>query len=304
MKSIKAFIKSLMGLLPMAVLDFVQPLRDYSKKYGYVPNVFRPKTYNEKILYRILFDRRHVLAEIADKEAVRSYVKSRVGAKLLPEVYVTTAHPETIPFDELPKQFVVKPTHGSGWIQIVRDKSRLDRDALIKTCNDWLSQNFYKATREWAYKDIEPKIIVEQFIDEGTGEAPLDYKFFVFDGVVELVQVNVDRFKEHRVGHYTPNWDKIYIRSDYDDVEREIPPPPHLAEMLTVAETLGKEWDFIRVDLYDTPDKFYFGELTATPGCAMVGFRPPEFDEYLGSRWKLRPVGSLPHIWPFRSLRS
>jgi TupA-like ATPgrasp len=296
MKSVKAFAKNFIGVLPMAVQDFVLPIRYYAKKYGYVPNVFRPKTYNEKILHRILFDRRHVLTEIADKAAVRSYVTSRVGAKILPQLYFITTRPETIPFDELPNQFVVKPTHGSGWIKIIRDKSRLDRATLIEICNRWLNESFYKVTHEWAYRDIEPKIIVEQFIDEGTGEAPLDYKFFVFDGVVELVQVNVDRFKEHRVGHYSPRWDKIYIRSDYDDTERDIPRPPHLAEMVTAAETLGKDWDFIRVDLYDTPDQFYFGELTSTPGSALVGFRPPEFDEYLGRRWKLRPVLNLPRI--------
>ena len=120
-----------------------------------------------KVLHRILFDRRAVLTQVADKAAVRDYVEARLGRQLLPERYYITIDPDTIPFDKLPDRFVVKRTHGSGWVQIVTDKSTLDRATLIETCRGWLRQSYYEATREWVYKNIEPRIIVEQFIDDG-----------------------------------------------------------------------------------------------------------------------------------------
>jgi hypothetical protein len=107
----------------------------------------------------MLFDRRAVLTQIADKAAVRSYVESRLGPQVLPKLYYLMTRPNTIPFDQLPDRFVVKPTHGSGWVQIVTDKSELDRAALIETCTGWLNQNYYEITREWVYKNIEPRIV-------------------------------------------------------------------------------------------------------------------------------------------------
>jgi hypothetical protein len=134
-----------------------------------IPECRQPRNFNEKLLYRILFDRRAVLTQIADKAAVRSYVENRLGPQILTKLYYLTDRPDTIPFDQLPDRFVVKPTHGSNWVQIVTDKSALDRAALIEICKGWLSQNYYEITREWVYKNIEPRIMVEEFIDDGTG---------------------------------------------------------------------------------------------------------------------------------------
>ena len=137
-----------------------------------IPNLIRPKTFNEKVLYRNLFDRRPLLAMFADKYTVREYVAEKVGAHILPELYHTTTEPETIPFDTLPDRFVLKPTHGSGWIELVPDKAKIDQEALIQTCKNWLSQNYYKSNREWVYKDIQPRIMVQEYIDDGHGLSP------------------------------------------------------------------------------------------------------------------------------------
>jgi hypothetical protein len=257
------------------------------------PRLIRPRTFNEKVRHRILFDRRAVLTQLADKAAVRDYVEARLGRRLLPERYYITIDPDTIPFDKLPDRFVVKPTHGSGWIQIVTDKSTLDRATLIETCRGWLRQSYYEATHEWVYKNIEPRIIVEQFIDDGTGNTPNDYKFFVFDGAVEMIQVDTARFSDHRRRLYTPTWEKLSVRSDYDDISGEVPRPRHLQQMIAAAEGLGRGLDFIRVDLYDTPDRVFFGELTTTPEGGWGRFRPDEFDHHLGRRWKLPNLRAL-----------
>jgi hypothetical protein len=233
------------------------------------------------------------LTQVADKAAVRDYVEARLGRHLLPERYYITIDPQTIPFDKLPDRFVVKPTHGSGWIQIVTDKSTLDRVTLIKTCRGWLRQSYYEATREWVYKNIEPRIIVEQFIDDGAGNTPNDYKFFVFNGAVEMIQVDTARFSDHRRRLYTPTWEKLPVLLDYDDISGELPRPRHLQQMIAAAEALGRGLDFIRADFYDTPDRVYFGELTTTPLGGYHQFRPKEFDYYLGSRWKLPNIRAL-----------
>ena len=283
MQSIKTQIKR---ILP----DWFVVLRRYHKSHGVWPNLTSPQTFNEKVLYRMLFDRRPVLTQLADKAAVRRYVESRLGPQILPKLYHLTAAPETIPFDELPQKFVVKPTHGSTWVQIVTDKSLLDRAALIETCTGWLNQSWYEKTRVWSYKHIEPRIIVEEFIDDGTGAAPKDYKLFVFSGIVEMIQVDVGRFADHRRRLYSPAWRKLDVRYGYDyynDVTTDVPPPPHLTEMIASAEALGRDLDFIRADFYDTTEGFYLGELTSTPARALARFIPKEYDHYLGRRWKL-----------------
>lgn len=267
--------------------DWFIAIRRYRSKHGQYPNLIRPQTFTEKVLHRKLFDRRSVWTQITDKAAVRSYVESRLGPHLLPELYYLTANPETIPFDKLPNRFVVKPTHGSNWVQIVTDQSTLDRAALIKTCHEWLNQNFYELTRQWAYKHIKPRIIVEQFIDDGTGNTPKDYKLFVFGGTVEMIQVDSGRFTDHRRRLYNLTWEKLPVHLGYDDITGDVPRPGHFEQMIAAAETLGRDFDFIRVDFYDTPDRLYFGELTATPSNAGSRFRPKEFDHHLGRLWKL-----------------
>jgi hypothetical protein len=278
---------SIKELIKRVLPSWLIAIRRHRNVHGEFPNLIRPATFNEKILWRMLFDRRVVLSQIADKASVRSYVESRLGPQILPQLYYLTTCPETIPFDKLPDMFVVKPTHGSGWVQIVTDKSMLDRDALVAICTEWLSKNYYQASREWAYKNIKPQIIVEEYINDGTGAAPTDFKLFVFDGSVELIQADTERFTGHRRRLYTSSWENLDVLFEYDDIRGNLPPPPHLAEMLTAAQTLGQNLDFIRADFYDTPQGLYFGELTATPECALGRFRPREFDRYLGGCWKI-----------------
>jgi TupA-like ATPgrasp len=284
MPSIKERVKK-------AIPSWLVLIRRYRKVHGVFPNFVRPATFNEKTLYRILFDRRTVLRQLADKAAVRSYVASRLGHQVLPKLYYLTTRPDTIPFDQLPERFVVKPTHGCGWVQVVTDKSAIDRDALVGICARWLNQSYYDITREWVYKGIEPQIMVQEFIDDGGGPVPNDYRLFVFEGTVELIEVNVGYLTKGRVRLYTPAWKKLAPESPGD-----VPRPAHLAEMIAAAGTLCGELDFIRADFYDTPERLYFGELTTTPECAMGRFLLKGLDQHLGGRWnlpgftKLRPA--------------
>lgn len=285
--------RKILGVIPKWFLNFALPVRRHAKRHGRIPNLVKPEMFTDKVLCRILFDRRPVLTEVADKAGVRSYVSARLGEELLPKVYCLTTDPDSISFDDLPEKFVIKPTHGSGWVRVITDRSTLDAAALVQTCKEWLGQNFYEKTGEWPYKNIRPQIIIEEYIDDGCGIVPIDYKVFVFGGVVEFIQIDSDRFVYHRRRLYDRNWEKLDVRYEYDDIIQDIPRPHHLEQMIAAAETLGAGLDFIRADFYDTKDQLYFGELTTTPDCGMGRFSPPEFDLYLGSKWKQPPMRAL-----------
>ncbi|MGO9242616.1 MAG: ATP-grasp fold amidoligase family protein [Bryobacteraceae bacterium] len=283
--------KPIKKALPDSVVEWMIDSRclihRYWKGHGVFPRLIRPRTFNEKVIHRMLFDRRDLLTQMTDKAAARSYVGSRLGPQILPKLYCLTTRPEDIPFDELPDRFVVKPTHGSGWVQVVTDRSTLDRGALMETCNGWLGRSYYEEGRVWFYKNIEPRIMVEEFIDDGSGAVPNDYKLFVFDGAVEFIQVDVGRFIGHWRRLYTPAWEKLDVFNNQFLLAGDLPRPPHLAELLAAAETLGRGIDFVRVDFYDTREHIFFGELTMAPGGGTAAFTPKEYDYYLGSLWKL-----------------
>ncbi|HEX4229961.1 MAG TPA: ATP-grasp fold amidoligase family protein [Bryobacteraceae bacterium] len=275
-------------ILPDPVVDFVGAVVEYKRRHGRFPRLRHPQTFSEKVTHRKLFDRRPLLTQCVDKYAVRDFVASRLGPDVLPKLYCVTNNPAEIPFGDLPDKFVVKPTHGSGWVRIVTDKSQMDTVELIQTCTAWLSESFYEIGREWSYKNVEPRIMVEEYIDDGSGnQAPNDYKMFVFDGKVALIQADVARFSAHRRGFYDKDWNEVDVRLKYPPVTNAVRRPKHLSEMIRAAGMLCKDIDFMRADFYDTEHKIYFGELTVTPGSGLEMFHPLAFDAYLGSLWRL-----------------
>jgi hypothetical protein len=268
-------------------------------------------TFNEKVRYRMLTDRRPLLTLFADKLAVRAYVESRVGASYLPALHAVTTEPGTLSPDELPREFVVKPTHGSGacivvadfaprettlpdpprhtkwpnagWTQALVHPDTLDWDRLRSLCEHWLSLR-YGWDKAWAYRNVPSRLLVEELLD-GRGVPP-DYKLFVFHGHARLIQVDLDRFALHTRSLYTPAWERLAVEYEYPggaDVER----PAALSEMLEVAERLAAGTDFVRVDLYGIQERVVFGELTNYPVAGRGEFDPPEFDRQLGEWWTL-----------------
>lgn len=282
--------KAIKWMLPDIALDVAASVRAYRQIHGVYPNLLRPKNFNEKVVARSLFDNRPILRQFADKYAVRAFVAERLGESVLPELLWVTQDPEDIPFARFPSAFVVKPTHGAGWVRIVRDRNTLDRAGLVRECKYWLSQNFYQCYRERVYKDIPPRILVEELIDDGSLDTPTDYKFLVFHGKVEAIFVIADRFGNSCGKYFDRDWNMLDVGWVHDSGSTRgqpghFPKPPHFCEMIEAAETLGREMDFVRVDFYDTPKKYYFGELTTTPSAGQEIFDPPEFNETLGRLW-------------------
>jgi hypothetical protein len=286
-KAQRVFERTVEAVVPEPASIAITASLRYKREFGVLPNFIRPTTFNEKVVHRMVFDRRPILATLLDKYAMRDYVKEKIGEDLLPTLYWVTRNPADIPFDDLPGRFVVKPTHGSAWICLVPDKANVDRSALVDTCISWLNQNYYYVSQEWAYKHIEPRIIVEQFLSDGTGLVPMDYKFYVFDGKVQMIHVDAGRFVDQRRAHYGPSWNKLEVGSRHKNFEGEVARPKHLDEMIAYAQILAGGLDFIRVDLYDTEKQVYFGEVTVYPAAGTEIFHPREFDRDLGRLWKL-----------------
>jgi len=269
--------------------DALVLLTRFVRHHRRLPKLLHPERLTDKILRRILFDRDRRLCIMADKYAVRDFVRERVGDGVLPDLLHVTTDPDTIPFDQLPDRFVVKPTHGANWVRVVRDKSSLDRAELIRTCKGWLAQNYHGVTREWAYKHVPPRIIVEELIDDGHGVTPHDYKLFTFHGRTEYILVVMGRFEDRGFAVMTPDWQPVDVVWPAVGKRRDAERPPHLSQMLEIAQKLGHDTPFARIDFYDTERKLYFGEMTMTPGGAFDIYEPREFDLTIGRHWRMRP---------------
>lgn len=282
---IKRFLRS---WTPERLYILRKCLIDFRMGHGSYPNIFRPRSFSEKIQYRKLFDRRPILVTLADKYAVRDFVRQRIGGEFLTRLYHVTADPRDIPLESLPDQFVIKPTHGCGWLEIVRDKKAVDREQLQRICADWLSRNFFYVAGEWVYKTIPPRLMVEELLDDGAGNIPYDYKFFVFDGKVEFLSVDLDRFGDHRRNMYDRDWNRLNFGFQRSSSDKSVERPAKLQEMIRIAETLCSGFDFLRIDMYCAGERIVFGEVTTTPASGLEPFWPGGTDRWIGDLWKMK----------------
>lgn len=259
----------------------------YFREFGSYPNIFFPKTFNDKVQVRKIFDRRPFSTLWADKYAVRQYVADILGPEVLPTLLYETFRPDDIPFDRLPKQYVVTANHASSWIRIVKDGDALDRSELVAQCKTWLSRNYFDESKEWQYRNIRPRILVKAFLDGGDGNPPCDYRIFVFDGSAKFIQIDLDTYTHPTRAFYDTHWNRMECLRGDTDPARDLPRPDKLDLMIDYAQRLSNNIDFIRVDLYEVRGKVYFGELTFNPGGGVVKFVPPSWDRVFGDFWKL-----------------
>jgi len=259
----------------------------FFSKMGYFPHLRHPRTFNEKICHRKLFGPVSQASMLADKVAVRDFVAGRGFPEILNEVLFVTKNPEEIDFSKLPKRFVVKATHGSGWVILVKNKEHASRDSIVAQCQVWMKSIYGGLFREGHYRGIPPAIMVEKFLSDELYEVPLDYKFHVFHGKCHFVQVDYDRFSEHTRTIYDRNWEPEDFTIKYPSTIVDSKRPTTLNRMLEISETLAKDMDFCRVDLYSVNDHdVYFGEMTLTPEAGYGRFGPtPEADLRMGMLW-------------------
>jgi len=264
----------------------------FYKEHGYYPRFKKPRTFSEKIWYRMLFDRNPIWTELSDKLKAKEFVKKRIGERhIVPSLWIGQ-RAEEIPFEKLPNKFVIKTNHGGGYNIIVTDRESLDRAKTIHKINTWLKASFTYTKflgMAWAYKNIDPKVFIELFIEEN-GKIPLDYKFFCFSGRVEYLLITYDRFGYHREKHFYKDFTPLDLWNGADQYAGPFIRPENFEEMIEIAENLSAGFDFIRVDLYNIKGKIYFGEFTCYPAGGLARFVPRNWDFIFGEKWNLKIV--------------
>jgi hypothetical protein len=256
----------------------------YFRFHRRLANLDKPETFTEKIQSRKLgpVDPRYVT--LSNKVDVKQYVADLVGSEIvIPTLWAGHQLPATPPLS-WGDEFVVKANHASGWNAFVRGTAKNDWDSVVATAHRWVTLPWAPDLHEPWYNMMERQILVEPFIGDG---APLnDYKFFVFDGKVACIQVDTDRFSGHRRAFFDSQWNKQPFAFRYPVDDREIPRPRHFDRMIEIAEVLGANFDFVRIDLYDLPDGPKFGEMTFSPESGHGRFSPVDIDLHLGRLWR------------------
>jgi hypothetical protein len=240
----------------------------YWLRMGRKLDLKHPKTFNEKIQWLKLYDRKPIYSQYVDKYEVRKHVEEIVGKEYLIPLLGVWDHFDEIDFDELPNRFVLKCTHDSGGVVICKNKERFDRKWAREKIEKRLAKNYYDSTREWAYKNIKPRIICEELLETKAGDPPNDYKFHCFNGEPKNVMVCTERERENTNYYfYDKEWNPLtLIYSDLNgSKDRSIPKPKRLNELFEIAAILSKGIPFVRVDLYVEKAQIYFGELTLYP---------------------------------------
>lgn len=288
--SAKILLYRLIGLNAWAArrLDMYLSLRAYRKTFGRNPNLVQPSLFSEKVTARKLFDRRPVFSMLADKLFAREYAAERIGAACLPRLLMVCERFEEIDFDRLPDKFVIKANHGTHWVLLVDDKAALDRDAARKTVNGWMKTNYYVNSREYFYKDIKPRIMIEEFLEEPSGVPVIEFRFFVYDGAVKFLTVHQSKVLggPRSNTRFNRALEKIPSAEPPEPMP-EVKMPSNIEHMFDLASRLGQGFDFIRVDLYAPGGRILFGELTTLPMGGVRKMKPPGTDERFGEVWNL-----------------
>lgn len=260
---------------------------------GKILHLKNPKSFNEKLQWLKIYDYKPEYTKLVDKLAVKDYVESRIGNKLIIPTLSVWDSVEEIDWDSLPNQFVLKTTHGGGGCGVIvcTDKTKLDKIKAKKKLKESMHTDTGQTYRERPYLNVPRKIlaekyIAEQIINNSETKADLpDYKFFCFNGKVKFFKIDFGRFVEHHANYYLPNGDLLPFGevSCKPDPNHVVNMPNNLSEMIHLSETLSANYKFLRVDLYNVNGKIYFGEFTLYPAAGMGAFIPEEWDEKLGS---------------------
>ncbi len=253
-------------------------------------NLKKPQTFNEKLQWLKLYDRNPEYTKMVDKYEAKKYVASKIGEEyIIPTLGVYDKF-DDIDFSKLPNQFVIKCTHDSGGLVICKDKTKLDIKAARKKINKCLKNNYYWLGREWPYKNVKPRIIIEKYITDESKNDLKDYKIFCFHGKPEMILVCSERFilnNMHKT-FFDTNWNQLNLTEGNHITNKKIKKPKHLNLMLKLATKLSENIPFIRVDFYEINNKVYFGELTFYPNGGFEKFEPKYWDYKLGRMINLK----------------
>lgn len=281
-KKYRFLINSSLGLHNQ-MPDDIYLCKMFNAKVGYPLNLLNPKTFNEKLQWLKLYDRKPEYTMMVDKIEVKKYISNLLGEEyIIPTLGVWNNFDE-INFDTLPKQFVLKCTHDSGGIVVCHDKKTFDFRKARKKINKSLKRNYFYVGREWPYKNIKPRVFAEKYMEDESGELR-DYKFMCFNGVHKCTFICTERFSEDglKVTFFDKNWNIMPFERVYPKSKVMLEKPHNYEKMSKMAELVSNKIPFSRVDFYEVHNRIYFGEITLYPGNGFESFQPLEWDYKLG----------------------
>ena len=268
-------------------LEKVFPLR-----LGYPLNLDNPRTFSEKLQWLKLYDRNPEYVKMVDKIEAKEYVASIIGDAYVVPTYATYNSIDEIDFDALPDRFVLKTTHAGGSVGVVicRDKAHFDKEQALKNLSIAMKRDHSKLGREWVYSQIKPRILAEQLLEvcpDGIGDLP-DYKFFCFNSEVKALFVGSERQTgDVKFDFFDADFNHLNFTQGHPQLGKEIPKPANFNKMKELATKLSEGLPHVRIDLYNTGDRIYFGEITFFHFSGFTPFVPEKWDYIFGSWLKL-----------------
>lgn len=243
-----------------------------------------PKTFNEKLQWLKIYNRKDKYTKMVDKYEVKKYVASIIGPEYIIPTYGVWQSADDIDFDCLPNQFVIKCTHDSGSAIVCNNKSDFDISYVKQKLTNNLKKNYYWNGREWPYKNVFPRIIAEKYLTNSNKEI-IDYKVHCFNGDPKIILVCKDRSKGNQMTEdfFSTSWEHLNIkRPNKNNSIEVIQKPKQLNQLLTLSKKISKDTPFLRVDFYIFNEKIYFGEITFFPASGFENFVPEDWDTTMG----------------------
>jgi len=267
-------------------LETIFPLR-----MGYPLNLDNPKTFSEKLQWLKLNDRKPIYTKMVDKAEAKKYVADIIGEEYIIPTLGVYDRVEDIDFDSLPNRFVLKCTHDSGGLVICRDKTTLDKKAAIKKLKRSLKRNYFYQNREWPYKNVNPRIIAEQYMEDNQTLELRNYNFFYFDRVLKALFLASERQakgEETKFDFFDADFRHLDIGNGHPDADMPLAKPETFDKMKKVAEKLSKHFPHLQVDFYEVNGMAYFGEFVFSHWSRMMSFEPEKWDIEFG-QWITLP---------------
>ena len=255
----------------------------FKRRFGRGIDWKNPKTFNEKLQWLKVYDKNPLYTTLVDKYEVKKYIADTIGEEYVIPTLGVWDRFDDIDFDTLPDQFVLKCTHDSGGLVIVRDKSKFDKEAARKKFKIAMNRNPYAVTREWPYKNVKRRIIAETYMKDAMADVLPVYKVFTFGGKPTLIQaIQNDKTDKETIDYYDIEWNLLELKQNFPNSESPLPRPKNLDKMMRLAEKLAVVPTFLRVDFYEINGEIYFSEFTFFSDSGMKKFYPEKWDLELG----------------------
>ena len=291
-KKIEKILHPIKLIYPLGCLRLIDWMPDklynslvFKSEMGYKLDIDKPQTFNEKLQWLKLYDRKKEYTDLVDKLKAKKIIGEKIGFQHIVPTYGVWNKAEDIDFQKLPTQFVLKCNHDQGSVIIVQDKSKIEKDKIIKELNKKLHRNLYYGTREYPYKNIIPQVFAEKFLQEKI----IDYKFYCFNGEPRFLYCGQGLTEDHslKIDFYDLNWQLMpFYRTDYHRLGK-IPKPINLDKMIEISKRLSKDIPFVRIDLFEVNNQIYFSEFTLYPASGYMPFVPNEYDRIVGEWLRL-----------------